>query len=142
MSTSRLLGAIGALTLALTSGAGAATSHVKLWTTPTGGIACGYEIHPVSKPATNVLCTSPLIPAPAGKRGVGDPGFVSLAKSGSPKRLRLSQNSFAFDTPTTLPSGTTWTGLGVSCAITRNSVRCVNGAGHGFKITGSAYRAF
>jgi hypothetical protein len=142
VSTSRLLLSIAALTLALASAASAATSHVKLWSTPAGAIVCGYEIHAASKPATSLLCSSALIPAPSGERGVGDPGFVSLSKSGSPRRLRLSQNSFAFHTSTTLPSGAIWSGLGVRCAVTRNSVRCVNGAGHGFKITGSRYTAF
>ena len=131
-----------AMALTVTAVAAAKTSHVKLWTSPNGGIACGYKIHPARVPATRLLCVSAPIPAPKGSRGPGDGGFVQLARRGRPQLLRLSQNSFVNVTAVALKRGTTWKGLGITCAVGQTSVRCINGGGHGFKITGSSYRAF
>ncbi len=122
--------------------AAAATSHVKVWTSPNGAIACGYKIHPASRPATELLCVSALIPAPAGHNTGGDPGFVQIARSGSPQRLRLSQDSFVPGRAHALHNHGTWSGLGVTCTIGQTSVRCVNAAHHGFKITAFSYHAF
>jgi hypothetical protein len=133
---------LAVMALAITAVASAKTSHAKLWTSTDGSIACGYEIHPANKPASELLCVSALIPAPKSAKGPGDDGFVQLAKSGRPLRLRLSQDSFVNAKAVALKSPTTWSGLGVTCAVGRTSVRCINGSGHGFKITGSAYKAF
>jgi hypothetical protein len=130
------------MALAITAVASAKTSHAKLWTSTNGSIACGYKIHSAHVPATELLCVSALIPAPKSANGAGDDGFVQLARHGSPQRLRLSQDSFVNVKAVALKRGTTWTGLGITCAVGETSVRCVNAGGHGFKITGSAYRAF
>jgi hypothetical protein len=138
----RVLIATALAALTVTGVAWARTSHAKLWTSSDGAIACGYKIHPAKVPASELLCVSALIPAPRGATGPGDDGFVQLSKVGSPQRLRLSQDSFIKSTATALKKNTTWTGLGVTCTVGTTSVRCVNGSGHGFKITASAYRAF
>jgi len=132
------------LALAVTGVAVAKTSHVKLWTSGNGGIACGYKIHPAHVPASKLLCVSAVIPAPKRKApgAPGDGGFVQIGRTGSPQLLRLSQDSFVNVKAVALKRGTTWRGLGVTCAVGQTSVRCVNGSHHGFTITGSSYKAF
>jgi hypothetical protein len=89
-----------------------------------------------------VLCSSALVPPPRGRAGAGDPGFVQLARAGGPRRLRLSQNSFVNTPISVLRSGSTWSGLGVTCAIGRAAVSCHNARRHGFTITASSFHAF
>jgi hypothetical protein len=117
----------------------ASTSHTKFWTNPTGKIACGLMIVP-----NEVLCSSQSIPAPPHSRpSDGDPGFVQIAKTGKPKLLRLSQDSFVTTNATKLHSGATWSGRGVTCKIAAKSVTCTNTSGHGFEINGSKkYKSF
>ena len=74
----------------------------------------------------------------------GDPGFVSIGKTGKPTLLRLSQDSFEGTAPKTETAGTTWTYNGVSCTIAAKSVTCKNKSGHGFEIYGGGknYKSF
>jgi disulfide bond formation protein DsbB len=120
----------------------ASTSHTKLWTNPKGLVACG--IMNTSPPNTEVLCSSQSIPAPPhSNASQGDPGFVRIGKTGKPKLLRLSQDSFVGTHATKLHAGTTWSGLGVTCQIASKSVTCTNKSSHGFEINGSKkYRSF
>jgi hypothetical protein len=93
----------------------------------------------------DVLCSAKPIPAPKHTSSVdGDPGFVSIGKTGKPTLLRLSQDSFEGTTPKTEKAGTTWTYNGVSCTIAAKSVTCRNKSGHGFEIYGGGknYRSF
>jgi hypothetical protein len=128
---------VAAVTGLATSGATASASPVKLWQNPTGKVTCGIMIHPAHTQATEVLCSAHAIPAPAHSNpSQGDAGFVEIAKTGKPKLLRLSQDSFIGKTPVKLTKGTTWTSLGVTCAIGAKSVICTNGSSHGFFIYG------
>ena len=139
----RVFLAVLAASALVTAGvASARSSHARVWTSPDGAIACGYKIHPRNVAPSELLCVSALIPAPAGSRTPGDSGFVQLARRGRPQRLRLSQDSFVTARVAALKKHMTWSGLGITCAIGQNSVRCVNRAGHGFKITAFSYRAF
>jgi hypothetical protein len=131
-----------ALTALGASAADARTSHAQLWETANGAIACGYKAHPRRQPPTVVLCSSALVPPPRGRAGNGDPGFVQLARSGGPRRLRLSQDSFVHTRVTVLRPGSTWSGLGVICAAARAAVSCHNARHHGFTITASKFRAY
>jgi hypothetical protein len=141
MAAPRLLFIVGGLTLALAGTAVAAVSHVALWTTPDGGIACGIKAHRGSAPATLVLCDAALIPAPPG-RGTGRAGYVQIGRTGRPQLLRLRHNAFAVATPRRMNNGGTWAMLGVRCTITTHGARCTNASGHGFRVSSFGYVAF
>jgi hypothetical protein len=145
--TSPRIAAIAAVAVATgfaAAASAASTSHAKFWENPTGKVSCGIMIHPANKPATEVLCGARVIPAPPHVNAhEGDPGFVQLAKTGRPRLLRLSQDSYIGNMPTRLSRGTTWTSLGVTCTVAAKSVTCTNQAGHGFEVYGSKpYRSF
>ncbi len=106
-----------------------------------GAVTCGIEIHAPAKPATDVLCASRGIPAPA-HPGVGDPGFVQINVLGRPQVLRLSQDSFVAGTTAKLGRGRLWNQLGVTCHVALTTVMCFNGANHGFVIGNGHYRSF
>jgi len=122
--------------------ASAAASSAALWTALGGAVSCGLAIHLPHAPA-RLLCSAAHVPPPKAG-GSGDAGFVFLGSSGRPQLARLSQDSFTGTHAVTLAPGTTWHvgSIGVTCAVKALSVRCHNGAGHGFTITRSAYRAF
>jgi hypothetical protein len=124
----------------------ASTSKVELWTALDGNLVCGAAIHAPGKPASEIICSDIRVPAPRNEGPAdGDPGFVFLASSGRPVRTRTSQDSFAgTGSPVKLAAGTTWHlgTVSVTCTISARSVRCVNGAHHGFTITKRAYSAF
>jgi hypothetical protein len=110
------------------------------FTSNAGKVTCGIEIHAPGKPATDVLCAAKGIPAP--KSGVGDPGFVQLGLLGTPKVLRLSQDSFVGGQTVKLGRGRLWNQLGVTCHVGLTTVLCFNGANHGFVIGDGHYRSF
>jgi hypothetical protein len=118
----------------------ASTSHAKFWQNPTHKVDCGIMIG-----GKQVLCSSPKIPAPPHTTSQdGDPGFVSIGKTGKPTLLRLSQDSFVSDHIVTLSSGAKWSSLGVTCTLGAKSVTCKNKSGHGFEIYGpkKGYKSF
>lgn len=104
-------------------------------------VGCGIEIHAPSARAHEVLCAAHGIPAPTGK-GVGDAGFVQIAVTGTPRLLRVSQDSFVGGTTAKLGRGRLWNQLGVTCHVALSTVMCFNGDNHGFVIGNGRYRAF
>jgi hypothetical protein len=145
MSRPRLLAVFGAVGLAAVPAvASASTSHAKFWQNKAMTVTCGVEIHLAGKPATEVLCAAKGIPAPPHTTSRdGDPGFVQLAATGSPRKLRLSQNSFTGTTAATLGHGKTWSSLGVTCTTgSGKTVLCFNGDNHGFVIGNGHYVSF
>lgn len=122
------------------------TSHVQLWTALGGHLDCGASIHAPNAPTTQIICSDIRIPAPKNESPAeGDPGFVLLASTGRPMPERISQDTFAgTGNPVTLRPGTKWrlSTVNVTCSIGSQSVRCVNGAHHGFTITKRSYSAF
>jgi hypothetical protein len=118
----------------------ASTSHAKFWQNPTHNVDCGIMIG-----GKQVLCSSPKIPAPPHTTSKdGDPGFVSIGKTGKPTLLRLSQDSFVSDHIVTLSKGAKWSSLGVTCTLGAKSVTCTNKSDHGFELYGSkkGYKSF
>ncbi len=71
---------------------------------------------------------------------------VDPEQTGKPKPARLSQYSWqapALNHRAALTGGVWSSGsVGVTCAITRTSVRCTNRSGHGFTLTARSYKAF
>jgi hypothetical protein len=124
-----------------------ASSHAVNFQTKTADVSCGVVAAvPGSKfdPGTGaqlsgnypgLQCSAEGIPKP--KHGFGDP-FVQLGQ-GRAGRARLvgeSQDDLVSGAnPVTLAPGSTWKRYGIACKLTASSVRCVNGAGHGFKIS-------
>jgi hypothetical protein len=105
-------------------------------------VICGIEIHAQNKPATEVLCAARGIPAPKHSGNTGDPGFVQIGVLGTPKLLRLSQDSFVGLNTATLGRGRLWNQLGVTCHVAATTVMCFNGDNHGFVIGNRRYRSF
>jgi hypothetical protein len=131
-----------------TSAAAAATgtSHAQIFTALEEQVICGIAAHVPGSPR-EVLCSNLNIPAPKHVGAtVGDPGFVFLAKTGKPKPARLSQYSWqapALNHRSALSGGMWSSGsVGVTCAVTRTSVKCTNRSGHGFTLTAHSYKAF
>jgi hypothetical protein len=145
VSTHRLaafaaLAASGALATGALAATSSAHSAPKLWQNPTHKVGCGVMIG-----GKDVLCSAKPIPAPPHTNSSdGDPGFVSIGKTGKPTLLRTSQDEFEGTTPKTEKQGTTWTYNGVSCTIAAKSVTCKNKSGHGFEIYGGGknYKSF
>ena len=83
------LAATGVIALGAFAGTSlASSSHAKFWQNPTHNVDCGIMIG-----GKHVLCSSPKIPAPPHTTSKdGDPGFVSIGKTGKPTLLRLSQD--------------------------------------------------
>jgi hypothetical protein len=61
---------------------------------------------------------------------------------GSPKVLRLSQDSFVAGSKAALGRGRLWNQLGVTCHVAATTVMCFNGDNHGFVIGNNRYRTF
>jgi hypothetical protein len=116
-------------------------SHSTSFVNQSGKVMCGIEIHPPSKPATDVLCAARGIPAPK-HGGIGDPGFVQIGLLGQPQLLRLSQNSFVAGKTAKLGRGRLWNQLGVTCHMASVTVMCFNGDNHGFVIGDGHYKSF
>ncbi len=147
---------LGALGLALLIGTSlgavapvesiAATSHAQIFTAAGEAVTCGLAAHVPGSPR-EVLCAGPKVPAPKHVSAkVGDPGFVFLGKTGKPKLARLSQYSWQAEALGARPelTGGKWSSgsVGVTCTITKTSVKCTNKSGHGFTVTANSYKAF
>ncbi|MGP8241477.1 MAG: hypothetical protein ACLQQB_06900 [Solirubrobacteraceae bacterium] len=145
MRRSALVAAI-ALVVALPATA-TASSHAVNFQTKTADVLCGIV---VSVPGTELdpgtgaqldgdypglQCGAAGIPKP--KHGYGDP-FVQLGQ-GQAGRARLVDESqddlVSGANPATLAPGSTWKRYGIACTLTKSSVRCANGTGHGFEIS-------
>jgi hypothetical protein len=142
VSTKRIvtIAASGVIATGAVAAAGAAASAPKLWQNPTHKVVCGIMLG-----GKNVLCSAKPVPAPPHTSSKdGDPGFVSIGKTGKPKLLRLSQDSFEGSKTATEKAGTTWNFNGVSCTIAATSVTCKNKSSHGFEIYGGGknYKSF
>jgi hypothetical protein len=141
-----ILATAGLGTVAPGEAAAAGTSHAQIFTAVEELVTCGIAAHVPGSPR-EVLCSNPNVPAPKHvSSAVGDPGFVFLAETGKPKPARLSQYSWqapALNHRAVLTGGT-WSSssVGVTCAITKTSVRCTNRSGHGFTLTARSYKAF
>jgi hypothetical protein len=125
-----------------------ASSHASLWSALDGKVICGLSIHPPQLP-TQLLCASRHVPPPPhSNRLDGDPGFVFLGSTGSPRLAKLSQYSWEEErdlrTVGALTAGSEWrrAGIDVTCTVDATAVRCTNGSGHGFRITKSSYGGF
>jgi hypothetical protein len=121
----------------------AASSGAQLFSALGGNVTCGIAIHMPNTPPMQLLCSSPVVPAPKAA-GIGDPGFVFIGSVGRPTLARLSQDSFVANHPVTLRSGRSWHvgPIAVTCTISSSAVRCSNRARHGFTITRHSYRTF
>ena len=102
---------------------------------------CGLEIVAHGKPNT-LLCGAKGVPKPKGtpKGAPGDP-MVQITKSGKPRLVLISQDSFVSNHSVFLSNGTTWSSVGVTCKVDP-TVTCTNGSGHGFKIGNGKYKPF
>jgi hypothetical protein len=132
--------------LVLPAVAGASSRAVN-FQTKTADVVCGIvaavpgtEQDPGTGAALNgdypgLQCSAQGIPKP--KRGIGDP-FVQLGQ-GHAGRARLVDESqddlISSASPATLPPGSVWKRYGIVCRLAASSVRCTNGAGHGFELS-------
>lgn len=135
-----LAASTGAIASGVFAATGIAAKAPDLWQNPTHKIDCGVMIG-----YKQVLCSSRVIPAPPHTSAKdGDPGFVSIGKTGKPKLLRLSQDSFVTDKLGTQKANTTWSFVGVTCTIAAKTVTCKNKSGHGFELGGphKGYKSF
>jgi hypothetical protein len=136
-----VLAAAGAVATGAFAATGLASTPAPLfWQNPTHKIDCGIMLG-----YKQVLCSAKKIPAPPHTSSKdGDPGFVSIGKTGKPKLLRLSQDSFVSDKIKTQKANTTWTFNSVTCSVAATTVTCTNKSGHGFEIDGpgKGYRSF
>jgi hypothetical protein len=125
----------------LPAAAVAATSHVDLFQNKRETMVCGIEASVLSR--TTVLCGARGIPRPPhSSPNVGDPN-VALSRTGRPKLVLISQDSFVSGAKTaTLASGATWTRRGVTCKVAAKTVTCSNSSRHGFTIGNGHYRSF
>ena len=143
MNRTRSLAGIAALGAAIAAPAAlAATSHVKLWANKKNTMICGLEIAANGKQPNTVLCAAKGIPKPKGTPNTapGDP-FVQITKSGKPKLVLISQDSYVSNHSVVLSDGTTWSSVGVTCKVGA-TVTCTNGSAHGFKIGNGKYKPF
>jgi hypothetical protein len=125
-----LAAGVGALPAAA-SVATTTTSHATLWRTTAGNVNCGIE----GGSSGDLLCSNRLIPAPRHTNSkMGDPGFVTLGRTGDPTLIRTSQYSWKnmSDKFIKLAANSTWSLNGITCNIAANSIACTNASGHGF----------
>ncbi len=144
MSRTALLAALVALVSAATA---QAASRAVNFQTKTADVVCGVARSvpgtetdpgtgaPLDGDYPGLQCSAAGIPKP--KHGLGDP-FVQLGQ-GHAGRARLVDESqddlISGATPKTLAPGSSWKRYGITCRLAASLVRCVNGAGHGFKIS-------
>lgn len=132
-----LIGAIASVAVAVPVAAAAgSTSHASIFGTKTVG--CGIAIASVTP--GQLLCNAWGIPKPKGQND-GDP-YVTLAKTGKPQLVLVSQDSFRNVKPASLKSGDTWSKNGFTCTVGSPTVTCKNASGHGFTIGNRHYKAF
>ena len=136
--------AIGAVIAATTASAAAPAkpvSHAALWEDPGLNVICGVENPALSK--TKVLCQGQGVPRPPhSSPNEGDPA-VTLAASGKPQLVLISQDSYVPGaTARNLGAGRTWSSRGVRCTTSAHAVTCRNPAKHGFTLRNHHYKAF
>jgi hypothetical protein len=126
---------------ALAGGSGRPISHAALWQDPGLSVICGVENPALSK--TKVLCQGTGIPRPPhSSPNEGDPA-VTLAASGKPQLVLISQDSYIPGaTAKNLGAGRTWSSRGVRCTTSVHGVKCTNAQKHGFTLRNHHYRAF
>lgn len=131
-----------------------ASSHAVNFQTKTADVLCGIaaevpgsEFDPGTSGQLNgnypgLQCSAEGIPKP--KHGIGDP-FVQLGQGrvGRAMLVDESQDDLISDANfVTLAPGSTWKRYGIACTLSESSVRCTNGAGHGFEISTGHLRLF
>jgi hypothetical protein len=136
-----------AVALVALPAAAEASSRAVNFQTQTADVVCGIvasvpgtELDPGTGAQLNgdypgLQCSAAGIPKP--RHGIGDP-FVQLGqgRAGRAKLVDESQDDLISSAnPVTLAPGSTWKRYGIACKLTASSVRCVNGTGHGFKIS-------
>jgi hypothetical protein len=116
-------------------------SHAALWEDPGLSVICGVENPVLSK--TKVLCQGPGVPRPPhSSPNEGDPA-VTLAASGKPQLVLISQDSYIPGAVArNLGAGRTWSSRGVRCTTSVHAVTCTNAKKHGFTLRNHHYRAF
>lgn len=124
-------------------------SHAVNFQTASHGVFCGIAMRvrgtildpgvqaPLSGFSPGLQCSARGIPRPAGPpANVGDP-FIQLGR-GRAGRARIvleSQDDLVSSAaPVTLTPGERWNRDGISCTVTRTTVTCDNGHGHGFQL--------
>jgi hypothetical protein len=136
-----------AVALVAPPAASRASSHAVNFQTKTADVVCGVaasvpgtELDPGTGASLNgdypgLQCAAAGIPKP--KRGIGDP-FVQLGQghAGRAKLVDESQDDLISPAnPVILAPGSTWKRYGITCTLSATSARCMNGMGHGFKIS-------
>jgi hypothetical protein len=138
---------IAAVALVALPAAARASSHAVNFQTKTADVVCGIaasvpgtELDPGTGAPLNgdyrgLQCSAVGIPKP--RRGIGDP-FVQLGQghAGRAKLVDESQDDLISPAnPVTLAPGSSWKRYGITCTLSASSARCVNGMGHGFRIS-------
>jgi hypothetical protein len=136
--------AVGAVIVATTASAAQSNkpiSHAALWEDPGLNVVCGVENPALSR--TKVLCQGPGVPRPPhSSPNEGDPA-VTLAASGKPQLVLISQDSYIPGaTARNLGAGRTWSSRGVRCTTSAHAVTCTNAKKHGFTLRNHHYKSF
>jgi hypothetical protein len=135
------LGGLTATTVASAAPAGRPTSHARLWEDPGLTVICGVENTALSK--TKVLCQGTGVPRPPHSSPNGGDPAVTLASTGKPHLVLISQNPYVPGAPAvTLGAGRTWSLRGVTCTTSAHALTCKNPKKHGFTLRNHHYRAF
>ncbi len=134
--------------------AAASASHATNWATHGQKVDCGIAMavpgtefdsgtmSPQNGLWPGLQCSAAGIPRPP--QGVGDP-FVQLGqgKTGRARIVDESQDDLVSGAPfEELAAGTAWKRDGIACAVRAASVRCVNSAGHGFRLSPGHVKLF
>jgi hypothetical protein len=117
------------------------TSHTLYWKNGADTFNCGIKAHPKGTPAKLMLCSADAVPQPKGVPPDGDPAD-QLGAHGKPKLIESHDTTYAGKHELALATGTTWTGVGVSCTVGVKNVTCKNKDGHGFTMGHAVYKTF
>jgi len=135
---------IGVLTLATVASASPGarpTSHAALWEDPGLTVLCGVENPALSK--TKVLCQGTGVPRPPHSSPNGGDPAVTLASTGKPRLVLISQNPYMPNAAAgTLGAGRTWSLRGVTCTTSAHALTCKNPSKHGFTLRNYHYKSF
>jgi hypothetical protein len=151
----------GAVALALALGTGgvaraSTTSHAINFQTPSHDVFCGIAMHvrgtvfdpgvqaPLNGFYPGLQCSAKGIPRPKGQPNVGDP-FVHLGqgRAGRAQDVLESQDDLVSSAdPVTLAAGSHWQRDHIDCTLTRTTVSCDNGHGHGFTVGPGALKLY
>jgi hypothetical protein len=135
-------------TVALGATAVAKTSHAHYWFNTPASVICGYRNN--HKPATQLACRGTNIPGGGVKKcakpGTFAPAYAVLAAHGKTQVVVTCKHEWSKAGHfVTLPGGTTWSGIGITCKLTGTdgkTVTCTNKSHHGFKTGNGKYRSF